>query len=75
MPENYSLLEQIGEDFLRRLVERQPYGTLQQYSQIIQRARGVHLSPQTTCKLLACIGMSGPARHQLATSPSKALAA
>ena len=74
MPENYPLLQQIGEGFLRQLVERQPNATLQQYSQIIQRGRGITLSPQTLCKILARIGMPGRVR-KLATAPSKALAA
>ena len=74
-PENLPLLQQIGEDFLRRLVERQPNATLHEYCHVIKRERGITLSPQTMCKLLARIGMSGWARHQLATAPLKALAA
>jgi transposase len=75
MPENLPLLQQIGEDFLRQLIGRQPDATLQKYCQITQRERGIHLSPQTMCKLLVRIGMSGRVRHQLVTAPSKALAA
>ena len=75
MPENLPLFQQLGEDFLRLLVEQQPNATLQQYCQTIQQQRGISISPQTVCKLLARIGMPGRVRHQLATALSKALAA
>jgi len=74
MPENLPLLQQIGEDFLRQLVERQPNATLHQYSQIIQREHSISLSPQTMCKLLARIGMLGRMRKS-ATVQANALAA
>jgi hypothetical protein len=41
MPENLPLHQQIGKDFLRLLVERQPEATLQQYCQTIQQQRGI----------------------------------
>ena len=75
MPENLSLHQQLGEDFLRQLVERQPNATLQQYCQIIQRECGIPLSPQTMCKLLARIDMPSCVRRQLVTTPTNALAA
>ena len=75
MPENFPLLQQIGEDFLRRVVKRQPYATLHEYCQTIQRERSITLSPQTMCKLLVRIGVPARVRRQLATAPSKALAA
>jgi transposase len=75
MAETFPLLQQLGEDFLRRLVEGQPDATLHQYCQIIRRERGLSLSQQTMCKLLARIGMTGRVRRQLVTTPSEALAA
>lgn len=68
------MLQQIGEDFLRQMVKQQPNATLQQYSQIIQRKRSIHLSSQTMCKLLTRIGMPSRVR-KLATPPPEALAA
>lgn len=75
MPESFPLLQQLGEAFLRQLVERQPNAALQQYCQIIQRERRITLSPQTMCKLLARIGVPRHVRRQLASANSKALAA
>lgn len=73
MPENLPLLQHIGEDFLRQLVERQPNATLHQYSQIIQREHSISLSLQTMCKLLARIGMPSRMRKS-ATAQANALA-
>jgi hypothetical protein len=64
MPENLPLLQQIGEDFLRQMVERQPNATLQQYCQMIQQQRGISVSPQTMYKLLVRIGVHGQVRRQ-----------
>jgi transposase len=75
MPESFPLLQQLGKGFLRRLVERQPDATLQQYCQIIQKQRGILISPQTMCKLLARIGLPRSVRRQLAIVPEKALVA
>jgi transposase len=75
MPKNLPLHQQLGEDFLRLLVEQQPNATLQQYCQTVQQQRGICLSQQTMCKLLARIGLSGHERRQVATAPAKALAA
>ena len=75
MPESFPLVQQPGEAVSRRLVERQPNVTLQQYCQIIQRERGINLSPQTMCKLLARIGLSNHERRRVATASAKALAA
>ena len=75
MPENLPLHQQLGEGFLRLLVERQPNATLQQYCQTIQQQRGICLSQQTMCKLLARIGLSGHERRRVATASAKALAA
>lgn len=75
IPENSPLLQQIGEDFLRRLVEQKPNATLHEYCHVIKRERGITLSLQTMCKLLARVGMSGRVRSQLATAPSTTLAA
>jgi len=65
MSENFPLLQQIGEDFLRQLVERYPNATLQQYCHIIQRERSISISPQTMCKLLTRMGFAGTVRRQL----------
>jgi transposase len=75
VPENLPLHQQLDENFLRGLVEQHPRATLQQYCQMIQQRHGITLSPQTMCKLLARIGMNTRMRFQLATAPSKALAA
>jgi hypothetical protein len=75
MPDNIPLLQQIGEDFLRQVVERQPSATLQQYCHILKRERGISISPQSMHKLLARIGMPGRVRSQSATAISEALAA
>jgi transposase len=71
MPENLSLLQQLGKDFLHQMVARQPNATLQQYCHVIKRERGIILSQQTMCKLLARIGLSGHERRRVATVPAK----
>lgn len=64
LPQNLSL-QQLCEDFLRRLVQQQPSATLQGICEIIQQQRGLSLSPQTMCKLLLRIGLTRKARRQL----------
>lgn len=75
MPENLSLHQQLGEDFLHRLVRQQPNATLHRYSQLIQQRRGISISPQAIGKLLTRIGLSGHVRRQFAAATAKPLAA
>jgi hypothetical protein len=75
MPENLPLLQQIGEDFLSQLVERQPNAILQQHCQAVQRQRGITINLQILCNPLLRIGMPSPVCHQLPTAISDTPAA
>ena len=75
MPKKLPLLQQLGEDFLRQMVEQQPNATLQQYCQMMQQQRGILISPQTMCKLLVRVGAPSSVRRPLAAPPVQSLAA
>ena len=68
MPENsIPLYLQLDSDFLSRLVQQHPTATLKELCEAVLTKRGVHISPQTMCKMLMRIGLTRIVRCQLQT--------